>query len=292
MTPSKGRLKMKKIIKLLVVPLILIITGCVKNQSMEDITIYTTNYPIEYITKRLYGDHSNIKSIYPNGVNINEYKLSDTLIQQYDDNDLYIFNSLSNEKEYVKAMLNYNKDLKIIDVTSDITYEYAVEELWLDPSNLLSLANNIKKGFNEYIKDNPVLIKEIEEKYNNLKYELTNLESDYREELNNYNNKTIVVSDDMFLFLNNYGLKVISLDKDNEAYEDNLIEFRKLINTGYVKYIFVPDIGTLDDDINNYTIQKIQLHTISNLTDEQRENYDYISLMNENLEVLKKQLAA
>ncbi len=283
---------MKKIIKLLVVPLILIITGCVKNQSMEDITIYTTNYPIEYITKRLYGDHSNIKSIYPNGVNINEYKLSDTLIQQYDDNDLYIFNSLSNEKEYVKAMLNYNKDLKIIDVTSDITYEYAVEELWLDPSNLLSLANNIKKGFNEYIKDNPVLIKEIEEKYNNLKYELTNLESDYREELNNYNNKTIVVSDDMFLFLNNYGLKVISLDKDNEAYEDNLIEFRKLINTGYVKYIFVPDIGTLDDDINNYTIQKIQLHTISNLTDEQRENYDYISLMNENLEVLKKQLAA
>lgn len=283
---------MKKIIKLLVVPLILIITGCVKNQSMEDITIYTTNYPIEYITKRLYGDHSNIKSIYPNGVNINEYELSDTLIQQYDDNDLYIFNSLSNEKEYVKTMRNYNKDLRIIDVTSDITYEYSVEELWLDPSNLLSLANNIKKGFNEYIKDNPVLINEIEDKYNNLKYELTNLESYYREELNNYNNKTIVVSDDMFLFLNNYGLKVISLDKDNEAYEDNLIEFRKLINTGYVKYIFVPDIGTLDDDINNYTIQKIQLHTISNLTDEQRENYDYISLMNENLEVLKKQLAA
>lgn len=283
---------MKNLIKLLVLPLLLILTGCVKNQSMEDITIYTTNYPIEYVTKRLYGDHSNIKSIYPNGVNINEYKLSDTLIQQYNDNDLYIFNSLSNEKEYVKSMLNYNKDLKIIDVTSDITYEYSVEELWLDPSNLLSLANNIKKGFNEYIKDNPVLIKEIEEKYNNLKYELTNLESDYRDELNNYSNKTIVVSDDMFLFLNNYGLKVISLDKDNEEYEENLMKFKNLINTGYVKYIFVPDIGELDNDINSYTIQKIQLHTISNLTDEQRENYDYISLMNENLEVLKKQLAS
>ena len=112
---------MRKLIKLLIIPIILLITGCVKNESMENITIYTTNYPIEYITKQLYGDHSTIKSIYPNGVNINKYKLSETLIKQYDDNDLYIFNSFSNEKEYVKSMLNNNKNLKIIDVTSDLS---------------------------------------------------------------------------------------------------------------------------------------------------------------------------
>lgn len=283
---------MKRLIKLLVLPLILILTGCMQNESMENITIYTTSYPIEYITKQLYGDHATIKSIYPNGVDINKFKLTDTLIKQYNDNDLYIFNSLSNEKDYVRTMRNNNKNLKIIDVTSDITYENAVEELWLDPSNLLSLANNIKKGFNEYIKNNTILTNEIEKNYDELKFTLTNLESEYREELGNYRDKTIIVSDDMFLFLNNYGLNVISLDKDNEEYEQNYIEAIKFIQNGYINYIFVPDVDEIDNDIKNLQLNIIPLYTISNLTDEQRENYDYVSLIQENLEKIKGQLAS
>ena len=46
---------MKKIfLSLIVFILIFTLTGC-KTDSMEDITIYTTTYPIEYITNRLYG---------------------------------------------------------------------------------------------------------------------------------------------------------------------------------------------------------------------------------------------
>ena len=45
---------MKKIfISLLLVIVTLSLTGC-KRDSMENITIYTTTYPIEYITNRLY----------------------------------------------------------------------------------------------------------------------------------------------------------------------------------------------------------------------------------------------
>ena len=94
----------------------------------------------------------------------------------------------------------------------------------------------------------------------------------------------------MFLFLENYGLNVISLDKDNENYDKNIIEVKKLIYTGYLKYIFIPDTDTNNNNLNNYSVEKLKLNTLSNLTDEQRENYDYISLMNENLETLKKQL--
>ena len=118
---------------------------------MEDITIYTTNYPTEYITKRLYGEFSTIKSIYPDGVNINAYKLTDKQIEDYSKSNLFIFNGLSNEKDYVEPMREINKNLKIIDTTLSMEYNDSIEELWLDPSNFLMMAQNVKTGFNEYI---------------------------------------------------------------------------------------------------------------------------------------------
>ena len=57
---------MKKLFSIFIVlTLAFMSTGCIKRDNMEDITIYTTNYPTEYITKRLYGDYSKVKSIYP-----------------------------------------------------------------------------------------------------------------------------------------------------------------------------------------------------------------------------------
>ena len=58
---------MKKIFTLISMVLLSIIsTGCFKRDTLEDITIYTTTYPVEYITNYLYGEHSTIYSIYPN----------------------------------------------------------------------------------------------------------------------------------------------------------------------------------------------------------------------------------
>ena len=43
--------------------MVLCMTGCLKRDNLEDITIYTTVYPFEYITEQLYGEHSTIKSV-------------------------------------------------------------------------------------------------------------------------------------------------------------------------------------------------------------------------------------
>lgn len=68
---------MRKICSIFVLfVLVFSLTGCLKRDNMEDITIYTTNYPTEYITKRLYDEFSDVLSIYPDGVNINTYKLT------------------------------------------------------------------------------------------------------------------------------------------------------------------------------------------------------------------------
>jgi len=47
---------MKKIATILLTLTMLISTsGCLKRDNLENIDIYTTSYPIEYITNRLYG---------------------------------------------------------------------------------------------------------------------------------------------------------------------------------------------------------------------------------------------
>ena len=84
---------MKKI-KILLCLSLLLMTGCIKRDNLENITIYTTAYPIQYIVENLYGTHSTVKSIYPNGVDIESYKLNEKQIKDYSNGNMYIFNVL------------------------------------------------------------------------------------------------------------------------------------------------------------------------------------------------------
>ena len=284
---------MKKIFKLFIIIMLIIpISGCFENKSMDNITIYTTTYPIEYVVNRLYGEHSSINSIYPNGININDYEITNVLLNEYSNTNMFIFNGQSNEKNYVKAMRKNNKSLKIIDVTNDLTYNYYTEELWLDPNNLLTIANNIKKGFKEYI-NNSILVKDVEKNYDNLKIDLTGIDAKYRNAFNN-TNMTIIVSSNMFLYLKKYGINVISLEETDELSLKDITTAKNMIDNGEVKYIFTVKGEKVNDTINKLIdgkdVKLIELHTLSNLDDEERNKYDYISLQNQNLENLKLQL--
>ena len=283
---------MKNVIKGLFLTVIITLCGCMNNDSMEDITIYTTTYPIEYVVNRLYDNHSTIKSIYPNGVDVKNYEVTNILLDEYSNTDMFIFNGLDNEKNYVKSMLKKNDDLKIIDATDGLTYTYYNEELWLNPNNVLAMANNIKKGFNEYIQ-NSYLKKEIEENYEELKKDLTSIDAKYRNTAQQSNN-TIVVSNNMFLFLKKYGMNVISLEENSETFQKDLTAVKSLIDNGKIKYIYVLEgeqpSETITSLTNGTNIELIELHTLSNLNDDEKAKYDYLSLLNQNLESLKLQL--
>lgn len=283
---------MKKF-KILVMTIILIsLTGCFKNDSMEDITISTSVYPIEYVVNYLYGEHSTINSIYPSDSEIIDFEITDVLLEQYSDNDLFIFNGLSDEKNYVKPMRKNNKNLKIIDVASNMNLENSIEELWLDPNKLLTIANNIKTGFEEYI-DSTYLINEIETNYENLKIELTKLDGNYYSTAKTASNDTIIVSDDAFLFLEKYGIKVISLDEDTVT-DKNIADAKELINDGECNYIYIKygqeKNDTISDVVGGTSVESIELYTMTNLNEVDTEKSNYIALMNQNLENLKLEL--
>lgn len=274
--------------------LILVSSGCFKRDQMEGITIYSTAYPIEYITNFLYGEHSTIKSIYPDGTNIKEYKLNDKQLKDYSKSDIYIFNGLSSEENYVRKLFDNNRNLKIIDSSQSIEYNYDDYELWLDPSNFLMLSRNIKNGLLEFI-DNHYLKEEISNNYDDLKLRISNIDAELKTLYENSTHQTIVVDNDALKYLEKYGFTVISLHDKDGISEKNLVDTKKLIANKTIKYIFTLSNNEVNDTVANLVknskVELLEINNLSNLTDKQRsENDDYFSILNENIDMLKKEL--
>lgn len=272
-------------ISLLSIITILFTTGCFDNDNLEGSNITTTVYPVEYLITRLYGEHSNISSIYPNGTDITEYKLTDKKLNDYSGNTtLFIYNGLSDEKEIAKTLINKNKKIQIIDVSYGLKYKYGVEELWLNPNNYLMLANTIKTDLEE-LSSSKYAAEEIEKQFAKLEEDLTTLDAELRNiaktAIRN-GNETIVVAYDTFGFLETYGFNVINISSENNITTNIKNKFK---NKTY-KYIFVADKNKVSDSIkdivDNYGAELIELNTMSTLTDKQRTNKDnYLTIMNE-----------
>lgn len=291
---------MRKIKALVVVLLVLLTSGCYKNELNSKSEIRVSSYPIEYVTTYLYRDYDTkqafctIKSIYPDGID-KDFVLNDKLIKDYSSTNLFIFNDNNeNENEYVDKMNKNNKYLNITNATSSLTYTYGIEELWLDPINLLTVANNIKKGFKEYqsVKN---INDSIDKNYEDLKTELIKLDADYRDVVKRANKKTIVVGNNVFKYLTKYNLNVISLDSADNLSKKTLYEVEQLVKNKSVTNIYITKGSKTNKNIDNlktkYNVNIIELNNIYTLSDEERKNSsDYVSLMRNNLELLKSEL--
>lgn len=289
---------MKKTNKLLLliimlIPISLITTGC-KTDNMEGVDIVVTNYPTEYIVKALYDEHSNIESIYPDGITIEDYKISKKQKEDFAKKDVFIYNGLiEKERNLAIDLLAINPNLKIIDTAYVLETKYSPEELWLNPSSLLMMSENVKLGLEEYA-TSTYIKKDIDEKYDDLKVKLSELDAEYREAVNNTSNKTIVVADSTLKYLEKFGLTVYCID--NDASDKTITTVNNLIKNKEISYIIKFKNIDLPENANkiiekNPDIKTLELHKLDNITDNERKNKaDYINLMQDNLNTLKSEL--
>ncbi len=274
-------MKFKKII-LLLIPL-LMITGCsLQKDKLENSTIYTTIYPIRYLTEFMYKDYAKIESIYPAGADVLNYELTEKQIKKYAKADLFIYNGLGNEKNIAKNLINKNKNLLIIDVSNGLTYTNGIKELWMSPNNYLMLAKNIKDYLKEYL-ESSIIAGEVDKKYDELAEILSIKDADLRaigKKANESGNNTLVVSDNAFKFLENYGFKIISLDE--ETLNDNTFNS---IQNGFKKKTY-STILVLDNNytekinslINDYGAKAIDIKSMTNVENTESID-DYLSNM-------------
>lgn len=284
----------KQFIKLLILIIVIggITTGCFKRDEMEDINIITTVYPLEYVLNKLYGENSVVNSIYPDGVDIDEYKISSKEYKDFSKQNLFVYNGLSNDKDIALNLINKNKDIMIMDANFGMEIQYGIEELWLNPSNLLMISQNIKNGLTELI-DSKYIKEEIEESYDELKVELSELDADIKLLSENARNKTLVVGSSTLQYLSKYGFDVILVNDETEN-EKNITKATNLINDGDINYIFMLEgeeeteaVKTIKADTS---VEIITIDKLDNISDEERDNKKtYLTLMKDNIELLRKE---
>ena len=276
------------------IAILLTTTGC-KSDDMEDIEIVTTNYPNEYIIERLYGDHAKVSNIYPDGIDVSDYKFTNKQKRDFASKDLFIYTGLiDRERSLAVDLLDYNKDLKIIDSSYVLDNDYDMEEVWLDPSFMLMMSQNVRLGLKEYIENN-YLKEEIDKNYEELKVDISELDADIRLAVESAPYKTIVATDNNYKFLEKYGVKVYILNDDTS--EKDLVEINDLVENGDITKIFsyedIKNTNNVQNLINTYpnNLEIINSNRIIVLDDEQRETEtDYITLMNQNLDNIREEL--
>lgn len=283
-----------KRIKLLIVILVIGFTsfGCIKRDKYQDIKIYTTAYPIEYILNYLYGENSKISTIYPAGCDVKTFELTPKQIKDYSKGDMFVYNELSHEKNVAAKLLNTNKKLDSIPVAKGLDIENDVTELWLSPTNFLMLASNIKNSLKGYL-SNQNLIDAIDANYEDLKVKISEIDAELKEIAESAKNNKLVVSSNTLKFLNNYGFEVISI-VDNENSNTNKSQAKKLFSSKEVEYLFVTNNDEENEDIKELTkagasiVEIPELYTIS---EEQRKNkLDYIYFIKNMIESIKTEV--
>lgn len=272
---------MKKMIKLCTICLFLLgLSGCGED-NLSNTQVYTTVYPIEYLTNYLYGENHQVSSIYPKGADVATYELTDMQKENYSKAGLFVYNGLTSEKELAREFLNQNPDLLLIDVAYGLNYEYAIEELWLSPNNFLMLAKNIRNNLIDYT-NSTVLIETIEQKYNEIEEELSFMDAELRSvatEAKSEGTATLVVSSNKLQFLSNYGFDVIVLNEEvngeaiQDGFDDGTYTDFYLCDTD-PKSEFITNLES-DAEANIITVDT--MYTIS--LEEANNNENYLTIM-------------
>ncbi|MFG6117096.1 metal ABC transporter solute-binding protein, Zn/Mn family [Halobacillus sp. MO56] len=167
--------------------------------------------------------------------------------------------------------------------------------IWLDPVRSIELAENIK----DFLIDlKPEEKETFEANFENLKKELQALDTAFHDELKAQPNNKIIVSHAAYGYWEQaYGLEQIAVSGLSPTEEPSQKQLEQIIETAEknnLKYVLfeqnvTPKIAeVVQKEING---EALRLHNLSVLTEEDIENgEDYFSLMNQNLEVLKKAL--
>ena len=99
----------------------------------------------------------------------------------------------------------------------------------------------------------------------------------------------------MFKFLEKYDLNIISLEENENLTEKTVADVIDLINDGKIHYIILKQDEQMSDTIKKIVdetnAEVVYYHMLSNLTGEERNaKKDYISIMSENIDLLRNEL--
>ncbi|MED4568392.1 metal ABC transporter substrate-binding protein [Brevibacillus agri] len=238
--------------------------------------VYTTIYPLEYVAKRIGGDHVEVTNIIPPGVEPHDYEPTAKDMVALANADIFAYNGSGLELWVDKAVGNLDKNKTVIvnaseglDLLKATEHEHehegeaateeghehegeaATEEhghdhgefdphVWLDPTKLKAQAEKVK---NTLVQKDQAHAADYEKNYAQLAADLDQLDQEFKNMVSQAAKKEFMTSHSAFSYLaNRYGLEQVSISGLNPADEPSPAELKSLVehvkehNISYVMF--------------------------------------------------------
>lgn len=279
------------------------LTSCQTNvpskiNDNDKLIIYTSIYPLQFLTESIANEMATVTSIYPPGVDAHTYEPTLKEMTSIAKSDVFIYlgeqmesfsekvaEALSSQPIYLIELSKYEQ-LFSTNRHNDID-----PHIWLDPLRMIEMGKVIK---NELIQLKPEYKDKFENNYENLVNELTMLDDEFMMTLQPKKNKVIVVSHAAYNYWEErYGIKQISVSgiiSTDEPSQKELVKLVKEIRQTDLNYIIFDQTGEhrLSTIIQQHTnIEKRTIHDLEVLTEEDiKDGENYFTLMRKNLQTI------
>ena len=317
---------MKRIIAAMTILLMLgmMLSGCTRyskksidesidtNTDNSRMNIYTSFYPMYFLASEIAGDKAAVITMVPAGAEPHDWEPTPKLVIELNKADLLIYNGAGMETwmENILPIIDRNRT-KVIDASKGIelleseereeleeeSHEHGIHDphIWVSPKRILQQAQTVYEAL---LSADPQNAEYYGENMTELAAKLNKLDQDIRETSKGFKSNVIVVSHKAFgYFANDYGFEQVAIRGVNPQEEPSPSKMAELVGIcreNNVKYIFFEKLTspklpeTLAREVGAGILV---LNDAAGLSEEDiKSGEDYISVMYENLENLKKAL--
>ncbi|TCW33352.1 zinc ABC transporter substrate-binding protein [Thermoanaerobacterium thermosaccharolyticum] len=292
---------MKKLLSIfLAISILFSLTSCNTKISKrpDKMIVYASFYPLYDLTKKIAGDKVVVQNIIPPGVEPHDWEPTTRQVADIERASVVIYLGLGMDSwiNKIETSVSGPKFINVSTGINAIKVGNAVNpHVWLSPKETQILAKNIKDALVNADNKNA---KYYQSNYENLVKTLKQLDNEYTTKLKNTKTKTFVVYHSAFDYIaRDYGLNqvsIVGMSEEAEASPAKIAEVIKLIKDENIKYIFTEPLTSpkpIQSIANETGTKVLPLNTIEGITkDEMKKGYDYIKLMQQNLDNLQKAL--
>ncbi|MGB3160601.1 MAG: metal ABC transporter substrate-binding protein [Carnobacterium sp.] len=309
----------KLIISVLSLGLLLLVSACGNTDSQVEengkLKVVTTFYPMYDFTKNIVQDKADVSLLIPAGTEPHDFEPSAKMVASIENADVFIYNSEEMETWVPSTLeavdtrkvtiINASKGIEFIenidsedenheDVGED--HQHSVDpHVWLNPMLAKAEVKNIQTGLAKVDQENASFYQKNAKEYNE---KLDQLDQEFKTAFKNAENRTFVTQHAAFAYLaKQYNLTQVSisgLSSETEPSPSKLAELSKYAKENDVRYIYFENntsskiAETLAAEAN---IELAVLDPIEGVTKKEQEvGTDYIQVMKNNLESLKKSI--
>ena len=291
-----------------------------ENTESDKLQVDTTFYPMYDFTKQVAQDDAEVSMLLEAGMEVHSFEPSSQMIAEIQDADVFIYNSPEMETWVPDVLASIDtSDMVVICASDAITlleyegeahaHDHESEEeganaghshtvdphVWLDPVLAQTEVSTIAEGLAEADPDNAEDYLENAGIYNG---KLNELDEAYRAAFEGAENRTFITQHAAFAYLAaRYDLNQISVTGLNAEVEPSaaalatLSDYVKANNISHIYFENNASSQTAETLAEEVGVELAVLSPLEGITEEdQKKGSDYISVMLENLEALKKSI--